>query len=259
MTGSADAEIVFPSTPFPLEPSLVLLGRRGSEAHGTYVPPTEPDAIDDRDLMGICIPPARFYLGFREWNGAEAINGPWDVVLYEYRKFVSLLMKQNPNVLGMLWLVPEDYLYIGPLGALLIELRDLFRHRKRAYDAFTGYAHSQLIKMRKSEFAGYMGARRKALVQKHGYDTKNAAHLIRLLHMGEEYLRTGELTVRRTTDRELLLDVKRGAWSLERVQEYAVERLARCETAYMESVLPETIDEERLDGMVTEILRGAMR
>lgn len=77
--------------PFPLEPSLVLLGRRGSEAHGTYVPPTNPDSIDDRDLMGVCIPPAPWTIGLRQWEGSESIRGVWDVVLYDFRKFVRLL------------------------------------------------------------------------------------------------------------------------------------------------------------------------
>lgn len=248
----------FPDTPFPLAPSLVLLGRRGSEAHGTYVPPTDPDAIDDRDLMGVCIPPARFYLGLSSWEGAEAMKGPWDVVLYDFKKFVRLLMRQNPSVIGLLWLEDEDYLHVSPVGRELIAMRDAFRSRRLAHDAFAGYAMSQIKKMRGSEFRGYMGAKRKALVERYGYDTKNAAHLVRLLHMGEEFLRTGALAVRRTHDREMLIAIKRGMWTLERVQKYADDMFGAMREAYAKSVLPDELDVAAIDAFVVRTLRGAL-
>lgn len=249
-----DEPIEYPDTPFDLDDSLVLVGRRGSEAHGTFIASEDPESIDDRDLMGICIPPRQYYLGLSYWEGAEAIKGPWDVVLYEYRKFVRLLMKQNPNVIGMLWLEPEDYLHVGPAGQLLIENRELFRHRTAAFKAFCGYATSQLKKMRGGAFKGYMGARRKALVEKHGYDTKNAGHLVRLLHTGEEYLRTGEIQVRRTWDREMLMDIKRGKWSLERVQRYADEWFPKINAACDASTMPVELDIDAIEEIVLGIL-----
>lgn len=42
-------EIIYPSTPFPLRPSLILLGRRGSEAHGLWLGDRSHNGIDDRD------------------------------------------------------------------------------------------------------------------------------------------------------------------------------------------------------------------
>lgn len=251
------ADIQWPDTPFPLEPSLVLVGRRGSEAHGTYLPPTHPDAIDDRDIMGVCIPPAEYYLGLRSWEGVEAMKGQWDVVLYEYRKFVRLLMKQNPNVLGMLWLEDEDYLHRRPAGQRLVDHRLLFRDRTAAFKAFTGYAYSQLKRMQRSTYRGYMGARRKELVDRHGYDTKNASHLVRLLHMGEEYLRTGELHVRRTWDRDLLISIKLGECKLERVQSYAETLFVQCDDALSHSRLP-ALDRPAIEKLVLQTLQEAL-
>ncbi len=256
MTMSDQQEIQFPATPFPLEPSWVLLGRRGSEAHGLYVPSTDPTSVDDRDLMGVCLPPAPFYLGLSRWEGTEAIHGCWDVVLYEFRKFVGLLMKQNPNVLSLLWLVPEDHLVVSPVGQLLLDNRELFRARDLAYDSFCGYARSQLKKMHHGVFRGYMGAKRKELVARLGYDAKNAAHLIRLLHMGREYLDTGRLEVRRTWDREMLGAVKRGEWPLHRVQEYAASEFVRIEKARVLSPLPESIDHRAVETLVVNVLRA---
>jgi len=63
---------------------------------------------------------------------------------------------------------------------------------------------------------------RSALEEQHGYDTKHAMHLVRLLRMGAEALQTGEVNVFRP-DHEELLSIRAGAWTYERVVEYAVE------------------------------------
>jgi predicted nucleotidyltransferase len=247
------SEIQFPDTPFPAREHWILLGKRGSEAHGTYLPPTEPDAIDDRDVMGICIPPLDYYFGTKLWDGAEAIKGCWDVVLYPAQKFISLLTKQNPNVLAMLWLRDEDYLDVKTEGRMLIGNRDLFRARKPAFDAFVGYARGQFKRMTHFQFQGYMGAKRKALAEKHGYDCKNAAHLMRLLTMGVEYLSTGKLTVFREKDRERLIAIKTGKWELTDVKIEAERLFKECERAYADSVLPETIDLRAVNALAVEV------
>lgn len=242
-----DSEIQFPDTPFDLKESLVFLAKRGSESHGTYIPSDDPNSIDDRDLMGVCVPPRKYYLGLSHWEGADSFKGIWDVVLYEYKKFVNLLMKQNPNVIGMLWLEPEDYLFVSNEAQILIDNRKLFRHKQMAYDSFMGYANSQLKKMQGGAFKGYMGDKRKKLVEKFGFDTKNGAHLVRLLHMGKEYLETGELKVRRTWDRDMLISVKRGEWSLEKVKTYSNDYFVKFREAYKNSPLPDEIDKERIN------------
>lgn len=246
---------LYPDVPFPLEPSLLLLFRRGSESHGLFRPSTDPDSIDDRDLMGVCLPPVDYYFGVKQWTHAESIKGCWDVVLYEVRKFVGLLVKQNPNVIGALWLEPEDYLTVTPAGRLFLENRDVFRCRDDAYNSFLGYANSQLRKMTSGAFKGYMGDKRKKLVERFGYDTKNAAHLIRLLHMGKEYLSTGEMQVRRTWDRDMLLEIKSGGWLLERVKSYAEECFKACHAAHENSPLPETVDMERVNALLLEAFK----
>jgi predicted nucleotidyltransferase len=256
------AEIAWPDTPFDLRTSLLLAARRGSESCGTFIPSSDPNSIDDRDIMGVCVPPAPWALGLRNWEGAESIKGVWDVVLYDFRKFVRLVCKQNPNVVGMLWLVPEDYLYRSLAADRLIEARDAFRARQPAYDSFIGYAHSQLKKMSSGAYRGYMGEKRKRLVDKHGFDRKNAAHLIRLLHMGEEYQRTGKLHVRRTWDQEMLIEIKSGNggnWSLANVQSYAEDCFGKMRAALRESALPETVNEEVVEELVVSIMRERIR
>lgn len=247
------ANIDWPDTPFPLLPNLVLAGRRGSEAHGTYIPPTDPNGIDDRDVMGVVIPPRKYYLTLQRWSDAESIKGVWDVVLYDLTKYVSLLVKQNPNVLMLLWLEPEDYYLQTPLGKELILRRELFSSRA-CYKSFCGYANGQLSRMIHVSHRGYLGAKRKALVEKHGYDTKNAAHLVRLLHMGREFLETGILSVRRTWDVEMLLEIKQGKWGIQRVYDYAAKLFDAVREAEKKSPLPPRLDMRA----VNEFLLGLM-
>lgn len=250
------SNIEYPDTPFELWRHLLILGRRGSEAHGTFIPSTDPKSIDDRDLYGVVIPPTRYYLGLSKWDHAESIKGVWDVVLDEFRKFASLAKKQNPNVLQTLWLQEEDYLYIHPLGHLLINNRHLFRSRSAAYHSFTGYAHGQLKRMTHfQKYEGYMGDKRKKLVQEFGFDVKNAAHLIRLLHMGYEYLRDGILHVRRTWDRPMIMNIKQGGWTLDEIQSEADKYFEMCKKEVDRSPLPEEPDHEAIEKLTIKIIQ----
>lgn len=250
------AQVEWPTVPFDLRKGLVLVGRRGSEAHGTYVPPTDPSSIDDRDLIGVAIPPLKYYLGLQRWEHAESIKGPWDVVLYDVKKFIHLLCQQNPNVLSALWLADEDYLHLTEAGRRIVDARLLFRARKPAYHAFTGYAHGQLKRMTSfGEFKGYMGAKRKQLVERFGFDTKNAAHLIRLLRMGLEYFETGELTVKRTWDRDMLLSIKRGDWRLDQIQREADTYFVKCQEAFERSPLPNGVDTQSIENLQMDLIR----
>lgn len=214
----------------------ILVAYRGSLAHGMYVPQNDPNSIDDKDVMGVFVGPPEHYLGFGRRDTYEKFIGEWDVVSYELRKFVGLLLNCNPNVLSMLWLEPKNYIYIHPIGQRLIDNRQFFVSKK-AYHAFSGYAHSQFKRMTHYKFEGYMGAKRKALVDRFGYDTKNASHLIRLLKMGIEFLTEGRLYVERKDAAELLA-VKRGEWTLDQVKARSEDLFRLAEEAYVRSPLP---------------------
>jgi len=234
--------------------NLIMLGYRGSIAHGTYVPSSDPSSIDDKDLMGVYIAPKEHYLGFAGREVYERMVNEWDVVFYELRKFVRLLIKSNPNVLMMLWLPEKYYIYKNVFGEELIKFRQLFVSRE-AYHSFTGYAHGQLHRMTNWRFEGYMGEKRKQLVEKYGYDTKNASHLIRLLRMGIEFLAEGYLHVERE-DATQLIEIKKGLWTLERVKEEAERLFNLSQEVYVKSTLPDKPDEERIEQMLVKILEN---
>src|SRR5262245_43577799 len=123
------------------------------------------------------------------------------------------------------------------------------------YTALTiGDVISKYEALRRQYYSGgYMGARRRELVRKVGYDSKNAAHLIRLLRMGIEFLVEGELHIERP-DAEQLLEIKRGEWSLDRVTVEADRLFKLAEEAYIRSSLPAKPDLSEAERLCAEIV-----
>ena len=230
----------------------ILLGYRGSVAHGTHRPPTNPNSIDDIDIIGVVAMPLDYYLGLKRFQTREKWVGKYDMVFYDVRHYMSLLLKQNPNVHSLLWLRPQHYIQVTEMGELLIANRASFLS-KEVYHAYAGYARSQLRKMENCACKGYMGAKRKALVEKFGYDTKNASHLIRILRQGIELLLSGEVTVYRP-DFEELLEIKDGKFSLEQVKAMAEDLFKEANSAYLTSVLPPAPDYNKANQLLSEII-----
>ena len=293
---------------FSFAESCVMLCYVGSLSHGTTIPHFDADSIDDVDLMTVVLPPARYLVGLDEF---EVWTQQWeelDVVAYSFHKFVRLLIKSNPNVLGTLWLRDEDYLVRHTPWAQLVDSRHLFATRA-AHGSFAGYANGQLQKMtsytpaihaelveneavleragwslqdvmdkrsvgmprngvsetdanaaanrvrylRAKYHAAYMGEKRRTLVLKHGYDTKNAAHLIRLLRMCVEFLQTGTMQVFRVHDADELMAIKRGEWTVEAVQALATRLFEEAREARDASSLPYAPDVKAISRLVTGI------
>jgi len=238
--------------PLMVPGGLIIMNYVGSTAHGTYIPNNNPGSVDDIDVMGVCIGTKDIYLGLDAFEQYTDQTDPWDVVVYELRKFVRLLLKQNPNVMGMLW--TKKSIYLNSLGKRLYDSRDIFVS-KEAYHSFIGYAYGQLHKMEHFKHEGYMGEKRKALVEKWGYDCKNAAHLVRLLNMCIEFLKTGGFNVDRTDiDAGIIKHIKTGGWTLQMVKEYADAAFADALTVYKTSQLPDKPNHKAANKLVIEIL-----
>lgn len=279
----------------------------GSHSHGTYMPPEEPDAVDDVDLMGFVVPPIEYHIGLPRWEHWRIQTEELDVVLYSLEKAIRLLLKSNPNIVGLLWLRDDEYVHRHPVFDALHRARELFSSQAAA-DAFSGYAMDQLKRMEafdldrmaeyesltatirargplaevleadanklahiaqnwnvdldvlvrfrklhREHFSGYMGEKRKAMVRKYQYDVKNAAHLIRLLRMGIEFLETGHLQVYRTSDAEELKRIKRGQWTLDQVKDEAERLFAKVDPARVQSPLPPAPDSAAANRLLIEI------
>jgi len=240
---------------------IILSGYMGSISHGTHNP--DPGSIDDIDMMCVLIPPIEYYLGLKSFGSRgtkEIKEGRYDLVLYEFRKFVSLLVKGNPNVIGLLYLKPEYLHKVTDMGRILIENRDQFLTQALVH-SMLGYANAQLRKLDSSlklnpSYRGYMSEKRKKLVEKHGYDTKYAGHLIRLLRMCLEFIETKELNVYRINDGRELYEIKNGKWPFRKVESEANRLSELCVTKLnMISDLPESVDQDEVDSICVTILK----
>lgn len=109
----------------------------GSHAFGTN---TENSDIDKK---GIFILPKSSFYGFKY---IEQINdSKYDIVYYEIKKFIEMLLQNNPNALEILATSGSSVIYRHELFELL-DIK-LFLS-KRCKDSFAGYAYQQIKKSR---------------------------------------------------------------------------------------------------------------
>lgn len=94
---------------------------------------------------------------------------------------------------------------------------------------------------------------RAELERKHGYDTKHAMHLIRLMRMGVEVLETGDLRVRRDDAAELSA-IRDGAISFDELLAAARTLQDAMGDAAATTPLPADLDREHLDALVMQMM-----
>lgn len=111
--------------------------------------------------------------------------------------------------------------------------------------SFSELSDNELIALYKSYkkkyFSQYMGAKRKQLIEKYGFDLKNASHLIRILELGIEFMKTGEFTVKRP-NANYLLEIKDGKYTLEQIKEKADKLFRQMEYEKDRTKLPKHPD-----------------
>lgn len=173
--------------------NIILRGVVGSTAHGTNIAGT-----DDRDEMGVFIEPPEYVCGLTpldhyiqrdQPDGVRSQPGDLDLTIYSMRKFCRLATTGNPSVMILLWL--PNHIVKTKLGEQLVALRSAFRSKKSG-QAFLGYLDSQ-----RKRLTGELSKNvaRPELVEKYGYDTKFAAHALRLGFEGIEFMRHGTITM----------------------------------------------------------------
>jgi len=93
---------------------------------------------------------------------------------------------------------------------------------------------------------------RNLIEEKFGYDTKNAMHLVRLMRTGYECVTQGIYIVKRPDAKELL-SIREGAWSYDRLKEYAVSMDEKIKNAITTSPLPDEVDIEKVKKLIIEV------
>lgn len=123
-----------------LDPKNILfLSKSGSHAYGLNTP------TSDVDLRGIFVAPKDVFYGLNLPD--QASDDTNDTTLYELRRFIDLLSKQNPNIVELLG-VPEDCIqFKHPLFDKILAHKDKFITRN-IRNTFGGYAIAQIGKSR---------------------------------------------------------------------------------------------------------------
>ena len=204
----------------------------GSTVHGMAV----SDGLEDLDLMSVVIEDADTFVGTcREqegmyiWEqrdswlhrskpeGVRSEAGDIDHVLYGLRKYMKLLLKSNPSVIIPLFAPPEMLKVCTSEGRELRALA-LSVMSKRAHASFKGYMHQQHQRLLGT--AGQKNCTRPELIERYGYDTKYAGHIVRLGFQGVELLMHGRLTLPLPErERAFCIEVRTGKYTLEQVSQ----------------------------------------
>jgi|SRR5271154_2491554 len=240
---------------FPFPERLINLFVGGSELHGAKVHGT-----DDLDIYGVCIEPPELILGLDSmphfvWStaGDDRRNGPNDVdiTLYSLKKWSGLACKGNPTALHFLF---AKGALENPVWRGIVSKKDVFLARSCAKQ-FTGFANDQLKRMTGHKGRGKKG-QRSEIEAKFGYDVKAAMHVLRLLYECKELVTQGRITMPRP-ERDLLIRVRTGRYSMGRVIAIAHKEFAECENAAKTSSLPERIDRAAVSRLLAESYRAA--
>ena len=216
---------------------MILRVQVGSGVHGITV----DGGNDDRDEMGICLEPIEHVVGLARvpngiagsgtgvpfeqyerhtaWDRPGGVrersgSGDLDVVVYSARKWARLALAGNPTVLIPLFAPDAETMLRTKAACELVDNAHRFVS-KLAAERFLGYLTSQRRAM-----TGESGAHtnRPELVALHGFDTKFAAHALRLGIQGIELLTTGRMNLPMLEHhRDHLRAVRRGEVDLNRV------------------------------------------
>jgi len=183
------------------------------------------------------------------FNEIDKVYG--DYVIPLFLRFV----KEDQRQLGMEWIqagVKAQAKAILSLGTNFIKdeyheeaRKELaFYHARRDWERFNSWKKSR-------------NKKRAEVEAKFGFDLKHASHLVRLLRMGVEILETGKVNVDRTNiDAEELKDIRNGAWSYDKVEEYAYDVDCRLDSIYKTSTLPKTVDSKKIDNLCIRAIEG---
>jgi predicted nucleotidyltransferase len=230
---------------------IVHLFVGGSELHGAKV-----GATDDLDIYGIFIEKPVVALGLTPrdhfvWSTAsdDRRNGPEDIdlTLYSLRRWADLAAKGNATALHFVF--ADATAVSEPVWRFVQERRHAFLAKNSAKQ-FLGFADNQKQRITGEKGSGAKG-QRPEYIGLFGYDTKAAMHCLRLYLECIDLMENGTITLPRP-EREYLIEVRSGAWPLERFLDEANALHARAVQAAVASALPDRVDKAEISEIITK-------
>jgi uncharacterized protein len=240
---------------FPYSDRLIHVFVGGSELHGAKV-----HGSDDLDIYGVYIEPPELVLGLESlphfvWStaGNDRRNGPndIDVTLYSLKKWAGLACKGNPTALHFLF---AEGVARHAIWSEIVANRHIFLGHG-CVKQFLGFADDQLKRMTGKKGRGKKG-QRPEIEKKYGYDVKAAMHTLRLLNECKELVSSGTITLP-CPERDFLIRVRTGKYSMEKVLVMAAKLFSECGEAARSSSLPEKVDRVAVSKLLADSYRKA--
>lgn len=230
--------------------SIIHVFAGGSDQHGAKL-----DAKSDIDVCGVYIPPVEEILGVvgeqhfvssTSEEGDKNKPGDVDITMYSLQKWAKLACKGNPTVLGFLFTSSK----VSSVWSMnIVPKRHIFLASSHA-EQFMGFGRSQMQRINGERGSGKHG-QRDPLIDKFGYDTKAAMHMIRMMCECQELLVDGFITYPRP-EVEMLLAIRRGEWSKTRVEQEYLRLEADMEYLRQSSKLPPTVDKDAVSKVIAQ-------
>jgi len=209
----------------------------GSHAYGLA------NEESDLDRRGIYLPPAELHWSL--FGVPEQLEDKeTDEVYWEMRKFVTLALKANPNILECLYTPIVEL--TTPVADELLAMRECFLS-KLVYQTYNGYVLSQFKRLEQD-------LRTVGTIK-----WKHAMHLIRLLIAGVTALRERHVPVRVGEYRERLLAIKRGEVEWPEVNEWRLALHKEFDRELQRTALPDRPDYEKANAFLVRARRSMVR
>ena len=231
-----------------LDAHIALEGEVGSVAHGLGLPTSDHDLmrveVETLDsLIGLSPVPSTQRIRPR-LEGEKSQQDDIEITVYPVRKYLSLAMDGNPNVIPLMWTSNITYKDRYNLRSLRTE----FITKKLAY-AHLGFANNMLMRL---EGTKAPRVNREELVDEHGYDTKSAYHAVRVLTQALELAVDQYMPMpMRPHNVDKIMRIRSGEAPVEEVK-YEIKRIS--EVLKSASVdLPETTDVDTVNQWLFEL------
>lgn len=124
-----------------LRDNTIYLTKYGSHAYGTSTPES------DLDIRGIAIPPKEYYFGVLSTFEQYLSSEPYDLCIFDLRKFVKLALDFNPNAVEILFTEQEDHIYEKSPVQKLFDNKEKFISKK-AKHTLSGYSRAQIKRIK---------------------------------------------------------------------------------------------------------------
>ena len=197
----------------------------------------------DKDIYGFFIPPKEmifpkdFIRGFdKDVYNFEHFTNCYDDVdftIFNIVKYFYLCMGINPNIIDSLFVPNDCIIEMSNIGKMVRDNRYLFLS-KLSWKKFKGYAYSNYTRLTKSHKEG----KRKVLIDKYGYDVKEAYHCIRIINELQQILRDENIDLR--MDKERLISIRNGEYTLNEIKLLFQKEEKTTESLYEKCKLPDT-------------------